>query len=271
MADRAAVLSVFERYPVKALIHFAASCYVGESIGKPSEYFRNNVAGSLNLLDSMREAGINAIVVSSTCAIYGEPERLPVTEATPARPVNPYGESKLFVERALGWYERAYGLKWAALRYFNAAGGDPEGELGEAHDPETHLIPLAIQAALGKRAELVIFGSDYATPDGTAVRDYIHVNDLAAAHHAALNYLQAGGASAAFNLGTGRGYSVLEVVRAVEKATGRAVPVRMAARRAGDPPVLVANAAKAAAQLGWAPKHSSLDNIVSTALQSARG
>jgi UDP-arabinose 4-epimerase len=265
MADAGAVRDVFERYRPEAVIHFAASAYVGESMGRPSEYFRNNVAGTLSLLDSMRAAGVNTIVVSSTCAIYGEPARLPVTEATPARPVSPYGESKLFVERALEWYGRAYGLRWAALRYFNAAGTDPEGELGEAHEPETHLIPLAIRAALGTGPELKIYGDDYATADGSAVRDYVHVSDLASAHHMALEYLVAGGASGAFNLGTGRGYSVFEVVRAVETVTGRAAPARVMPRRAGDPPILVADAKRAGEVLGWRPEHSGIEEIVRSA------
>ncbi|MCU1257244.1 MAG: UDP-glucose 4-epimerase [Bryobacterales bacterium] len=265
IADADAVRGVFERYRPEAVIHFAASAYVGESMGRPSEYFRNNVVGTLSLLDSMRASGVNTIVFSSSCAIYGQPKELPLTEATPARPVNPYGESKLFVERALEWYGRAYGLRWAALRYFNAAGTDPEGELGETHNPETHLIPLAIQAALGKAPELSIYGDDYPTADGSAVRDYVHVSDLASAHHAALEHLLAHGEGGAFNLGTGRGYSVFEVVQAVEAATGRAVPARVVPRRAGDPPVLVADALRAKKVLGWEPRHSAIEEIMRSA------
>ena len=268
IANSDALSRVFAKYRPETVIHFAASCYVGESMTRPEKYFRNNVTGTIALLDAMRCAGVNKIVTSSTCAIYGDPERLPITEETPPRPVNPYGESKLFVERVLEWYGRAYGLRWAALRYFNAAGADPEGELSERHDPETHLIPLAIQAALGTSPPLNIFGDDYATPDGSAVRDFVHVNDLAEAHLAAFEYLQGGGASGPFNLGTGQGYSVFKVVQAVEAATGRSMPVRIVGRRAGDPPVLVANGTRARDVLGWTPKFSSLANIVETAVRS---
>jgi len=265
IADRDILLKVFDEYSVDSVIHFAASCYVGESMARPSDYFRNNVTKTLSLLDTMYEAGVKNFVFSSTCATYGIPADTPITEDFPQLPVNPYGESKLFVERALKWYGKAYGLKWVALRYFNAAGADPEGQLGERHDPETHLIPLAILAALGAGPELSIYGSDYPTPDGSAVRDYIHVNDLASAHLRALEYLRAGGASGSFNLGTGRGHSVFEVVKAVEAATGRPLPVRVVDRRAGDPPALVADPRRAHDVLGWVPQHSTLDEIIATA------
>jgi UDP-glucose-4-epimerase GalE len=206
-------------------------------------------------------------VFSSTCATYGVPERLPIAEDHPQRPVNPYGESKLFVERALAWYEQAHRMRSVALRYFNAAGADPEGDIGEDHDPETHLVPLAIQAALGLRPRLRIFGTDYATPDGTAVRDYVHVSDLAAAHVAALDYLMHGAPSAACNLGTGQGHSVREVVAEVGRVTGRRVPTREAPRRPGDPPMLVASPERGRALLGWRPRHSGLATMVRTACE----
>jgi UDP-arabinose 4-epimerase len=267
LADSGLLKTVLRDYRIDAVIHFAAHCYVGESISRPAEYFRNNIGNTLNLLDAMREAGVRNIVFSSSCATYGVPDRTPITEQTPQSPINPYGESKLFVERALKWYGNAYGLKWAALRYFNAAGADPDGELGENHHPETHLIPLAIQAALGLGPELQVFGSDYPTPDGSAIRDYVHVWDLAAAHFRALEYLRAGAESCALNLGTGTGCSVLQVVRMVEAASGLPVPVRFAQRRAGDPPALVADPRQAFQTLGWTPVFSSLDQIIDTAFR----
>ena len=265
LADRALLEQVMREHSVQAVIHFAAYAYVGESMQQPGKYFANNVVNTLNLLDAMRNVGVQRVVFSSTCATYGLPERVPIDERHPQQPVNPYGESKLFVERALKWYQLAHGLNWAALRYFNAAGADADGELGEDHTPETHLIPLIIEAALGARAYVEVFGSDYPTADGTAIRDYIHVTDLADAHVRALRYLFAGGESMALNLGTGRGYSVREVISAVERVSGRAVPTRDAPRRPGDPPELVANASLAGQQLGWYPQHSSLENIARTA------
>jgi UDP-arabinose 4-epimerase len=265
IADRAALLETFKGYRIEAVMHFAAFAYVGESMEKPEIYFRNNVAGTLNLLDAMREAGIRHFVFSSTCATYGMPERMPITEETPRAPVNPYGESKLMVERLLHWFGLAHGLKSVALRYFNASGADPDGEIGEDHEPETHLIPLILDAALGKRAHIDIYGTDYPTPDGTAIRDYIHVTDLAEAHVKALDYLLGGGASAVFNLGTGVGHSVREVIAAAERAAGRPVPRREVARRPGDPPVLVADPSRANAALGWIPMHSDIDTVVKTA------
>ena len=265
LADRALLDRIMREHSVLAVIHFAAFAYVGESMQQPGKYFANNVVNTLNLLAAMHGAGVQHIVFSSTCATYGLPERVPIDEQHPQQPVNPYGESKLFVERALKWYAVAHGFKWAALRYFNAAGADAEGEIGEDHNPETHLIPLIIQAALGMRSQVEVFGTDYPTPDGTAIRDYIHVTDLGDAHVKALDYVLGGGESVALNLGTGRGYSVREVISAVERVSGRSVPTRNAPRRPGDPPELVANAALAGRQLGWQPQHSSLENITRTA------
>jgi UDP-arabinose 4-epimerase len=261
LADAALVRRVLREHQVTAVIHFAAYAYVGESVTNPRKYFHNNVVNTLNLLDAMVDAGVRDVVFSSTCAVYGEPREVPISESHPRDPVSPYGESKLAVEKILHWYARAYPLRFAALRYFNAAGADPEGELGEDHEPESHLIPLAIEAALGGR-ELSIFGSDYPTPDGTAIRDYIHVADLAEAHLLALKALEDGAPHLHVNLGTGRGHSVREVVAAVERASGRKVPARLVERRAGDPPALVADARQAAAVLGWKPRYPELDTIV---------
>ncbi len=249
---------------VDAIMHFAAHAYVGESVTNPRKYFRNNVADALTLLNSAVDAGVRHVVFSSTCAVYGIPERIPITEQTPREPVNPYGASKLFFENALEAYDRAYGLRSARLRYFNAAGADDSGELGELHDPETHLIPLALLASTADGPELQIFGDDYPTPDGTCLRDYIHVNDLADAHVRALQHLEKGGESLALNLGTGRGNSVLEVIHAAEKATGQPVRRNIGPRRPGDPPILVADASKAKEVLEWTAQRD-LTNIVSTA------
>ena len=265
LSDRALLAEVMRKHAVVAVIHFAAYAYVGESMREPGKYFANNVVNTLNLLDAVQSAGVENMVFSSTCATYGLPERIPIDEQHPQRPVNPYGESKLFVERALKWYEVAHGLKWAALRYFNAAGADADGEIGEDHTPETHLIPLVIHAALGVGPHVDVFGTDYPTRDGTAIRDYIHVTDLGEAHVRALEHLLGGGDSLALNLGTGRGYSVREVVSAVERVSDRTVPTRNAPRRLGDPPELVANAEQAGQLLGWYPRHSSLENITRTA------
>jgi|APFre7841882590_1041340.scaffolds.fasta_scaffold22988_2 UDP-arabinose 4-epimerase len=265
LADREAIERVLHKHDIAAVIHFAAYAYVGESMTDPGKYFRNNVANTLNLLEAMRAAGVGRIVFSSTCATYGVPDAVPIAEDHPQRPVNPYGESKLFIERALYWNGVAHGLRWMALRYFNAAGADPDGEIGEDHDPETHLIPLAIETALGRRHELQVMGADYPTPDGTAVRDYIHVTDLADAHVRALRHLEAEGTSGALNLGTGRGHSVREVVAMVERVSGRKVNARNAPRRAGDPPALVAAPGRAKELLGWEPRWSSLETIVQTA------
>ncbi len=265
VADRALLVRTIQDYGVDAVVHFAGFAYVGESMTAPEIYFRNNFADPLALLQAMIETGVRDIVFSSTCATYGIPQAVPIAEDHPQAPINPYGESKLMFERAVRWYGEIRGLRWVSLRYFNAAGADPDGELVENHDPETHLIPLAIRAALGRERELVLNGTDYPTPDGTAVRDFIHVSDLADAHVKALTYLEADCPSAAFNLGTGNGHSVREVIAAVERVTGRRVPVRAAPRRPGDPAVLVADAVRMRAATGWKPRRSSLDTIVETA------
>jgi len=262
--DRPKLLDTLRRYEIESVMHFAAFAYVGESMANPERYFNNNVVGSLVLLDAALEAGVRHVIFSSSCATYGTPERLPITEDTPQSPVNPYGESKLIVERALRWYAAAHPLTWVALRYFNAAGADPEGTLGEIHLPETHLIPLALDAALGGRP-VEVYGDDYPTRDGTCVRDFIHVSDLADAHVRALDYLIDGGKSIALNLGTGDGYTVREVIQAVQTVTGREVPHLIARRRPGDPAVLVADPGLAGKVLGWRPQHSALETIAQTA------
>ena len=265
IGDRERLLQALKTYRIGAVLHFAAHAYVGESMVEPSKYFDNNVSKSLTLLNAMLEAKVEALVFSSSCATFGVPEMLPIAETAPQRPINPYGASKLMVEQILQAYAAAYGLKYAALRYFNAAGADPDGELGEAHEPETHLIPLVIEAAQGRRPHISVFGTDYDTADGTAVRDYIHVSDLAEAHVKALDHLRAGGQSERLNLGTGTGYSIREVIATVEQVSGRAVPVVETARRPGDPAALVAGAGRAQAVLGWRPTRSDLPSIVQTA------
>jgi UDP-glucose-4-epimerase GalE len=262
IADEAMLRPVLQR--VDAVMHFAAHAYVGESVENPRKYFRNNVEAALRLLNATLDAGIRRFVFSSTCAVYGTPARIPITEETPRQPINPYGATKLLFENALEAYGHAYGLRSARLRYFNAAGADETGEVGELHDPEPHLIPLALAAATADGVELQIYGSDYPTPDGTCIRDYIHVNDLAEAHVRALQHLEKGGDSLALNLGTGRGNSVLEVVQAAEAVTGRSVRRNVGARRPGDPPVLVADAARAQQTLGWKAART-LEDIVSSA------
>lgn len=249
---------------VDAIMHFAAHAYVGESVTNPKKYFRNNVEGGLALLNAALEADVKKIIFSSTCAVYGEPSKVPIGEDIPREPVNPYGVSKLFFEHALEAYDRAYGFRYASLRYFNAAGADESGEIGELHDPETHLIPLALRAAAGTGPELKIFGSDYPTPDGTCIRDYVHVNDLASAHVKALEYLAGGKSSFAANLGSGTGTSVNEVISTVEKVTGQPVPRKIVPRRPGDPPALVANPGKAQRLLEWKASRS-LHDVVTTA------
>jgi UDP-glucose-4-epimerase GalE len=249
---------------IEAVIHFAAFAAVGESVRDPAKYYQNNLVNTLGLLDAMRKHGVGRIVFSSTCATYGEPERVPITEDTPQRPINPYGRTKLAVEHALADYAAAYGLGYAALRYFNAAGASADGSIGEDHTPETHLIPLVLLAILGKRPAIEVFGSDYPTPDGTCVRDYIHVDDLAEAHLLALERIQPG-QGLHYNVGTGRGYSVREVIRTAEEVTGKPVPVREGPRRAGDPPELVAAADKIQRELGWKPRYPELRPILETA------
>jgi UDP-arabinose 4-epimerase len=259
--------SALREYQIEAVIHFAASAYVGESMVNPRKYFHNNVINSINLLDVMMDMQVKTIVFSSTCATYGIPTRLPILEVHPQLPVNPYGDTKLFIEKAIKWYEKAYELNWITLRYFNAAGADPDCELGEMHDPETHLIPLAIQSALGQRSTLEIYGDDYPTTDGTAIRDYIHVTDLARAHVLALKYLIGGYKSSAFNLGTGQGSSIRAVVEMVNQVGQCKTPIHMTARRPGDPPALVADSKRALDLLNWAPEYSDLYRIVTTAWQ----
>ena len=263
LADADAVEAVLADGPWHAVFHFAALSLVGESMREPFRYLLENAANGIRLIDACTRHGVRRFVLSSTANLFGTPETIPITEDAPVDPGSPYGESKRMIERALLWADRVHGLRSACLRYFNAAGADPEGRLGEDHDPETHLIPLAIDAALGRRPELAVFGTDYPTPDGTCIRDYIHVSDLAAAHLAVLPGLDH--ASRTYNLGNGQGASVREVIQAVGEVTGRAVPHRMADRRPGDPPVLVASSARLRAETGWTPRFPDLHDIVRSA------
>ena len=262
--DTARVEATLRRHAVTAVMHFAALLSVGESVRDPARYYDHNVRGSLSVLDAMMAVGVHRLVLSSTCAVYGDPVTTPIDEDHPTNPINAYGESKLVVEGALGHYGRAYGLRTIALRYFNAAGADAEGELGEDHDPEIHLIPRAIEAACGG-APLKVFGDDYPTADGTCERDYVHVSDLATAHLRALEALDTGAATRVYNLGTGRPHSVREVILAVERVTGRRVPTEPAPRRPGDPAVLFASAGRIDRELGWRPAYVGLDEVVETA------
>lgn len=262
--DVGCLRSVLASRRVTAVMHFAALALVGDSVVDPAGYYRNNVAGTLSVLEAMAAEGVGHFIFSSTAAVFGEPETVPVDETHPTRPINPYGETKLAVERALPHYDRAYGIRYVCLRYFNAAGADPGGRLGEDHRPERHLIPLALDAASGGAA-LKVFGSDYPTPDGTCLRDYIHVTDLAQAHLLALQALEAGRGSAAYNLGNGRPYSVREVISVVERVTGKQVRHEIAPRRPGDPAVLYASSSRIKAELGWAPALEDLHAIVETA------
>ena len=253
---------VFRDHDIDAVFHFAAFAYVGESVENPEKYYYNNVGNTLNLLKVMRKHGCNKIIFSSTCATYGEPEKLPLTEDMPQHPINPYGATKLMVERIFKDYHAAYGLEFVVLRYFNAAGADPDGEIGESHNPETHLIPLVLDAASGKRADIKVFGTDYDTPDGSCIRDYVHVTDLASAHLLALHHLEAGKGSDFFNLGNAQGTSVLEVVEAARRVTGKDFKATMTERRPGDPPKLVGSSEKAMQVLGWRPRFADIDVIV---------
>ncbi|MFL5018741.1 MAG: UDP-glucose 4-epimerase GalE [Rhizobium sp.] len=265
LADAATLRRTLAEFSPDCVIHCGANAYVGESVDMPRKYYRNNVVGSLTLLEVCLDQDIERIVFSSSCATYGVPTSLPIREESPQHPVNPYGRTKLIFEMALEDFAAAYGIRFAALRYFNAAGADPDGELAERHHPETHLIPRAFLAAAGRLERLDIFGTDYATADGTCVRDYVHVSDLAQAHLAAVNHLMAGGGSLSVNLGSGRGTSVREILEAIYRASGREVPVNYRARRAGDPPILFANTARAKAELGFAPVFSDIDTIIRTA------
>lgn len=266
LSDRPRLVEVLRERRIEAVMHFAAFASVGESVSDPARYYENNVVASLNLLEAMRAAGVMRMVFSSTTATYGVPERVPITEDEPQRPINPYGFAKLVVERALADYAAAYGLGYAALRYFNAAGASADGALGEDHDPETHLIPIVLEVALNKRSHVTIFGDDYPTPDGTCIRDYVHVDDLGAAHVLALEKLAAG-QGLKLNLGTSQGNSVLEVIEACRRVTGHAIPTQIGPRRPGDPPTLVADSQLAQRVLGWRPRYTDIESIVRTAWQ----
>lgn len=265
--DRKALITALETHQVEAVIHFAASAYVGESMNMPRAYYDNNVTGTLSLLDAMHDTGVTRLVFSSSCATYGIPDTVPISEQAPQDPINPYGRTKLIGEHMIQDAVRAENLNAICLRYFNASGADAAGEIGEMHDPETHLIPLVLMAIQSGKSGFKIMGDDYPTPDGTCIRDYLHVTDLASAHLMALNKLGDGISFDAFNLGTGAGYSVRDVIEAAKRVTGKALQYDIAPRRAGDPPALVANAEKAASELGWQPAHSDMDNIITTAWQ----
>jgi UDP-glucose-4-epimerase GalE len=255
----------FSEHRIDAVMHFGALTYVGESVEEPEKYYINNIVGCINLLSAMHKAAIDTIIFSSTAAVYGDPREIPITEQHPRAPINPYGLTKYVMERAMEDFSAAYGLRFIALRYFNAAGADPDGDLGERHDPETHLIPSVLLAAGGIRPEIVIFGDDYPTPDGTCVRDYVHITDLISAHLLALDRLNAGGAGGYYNLGSQNGHSVREVIKTVEAVTGRKVTVRVGPRRAGDPPTLIASSEKAHNELGWRPAHLDPVDMVESA------
>ncbi len=259
------IRNVFKKYKIEVVLNFAAFIEVGESVKDPEKYYFNNVANTLNLLKVMREFEVNKIIFSSTAATFGEPKYTPIDEKHPQDPINPYGQTKLTTEKIFKDYDKAYGLKFVVFRYFNAAGADPEGEIGEWHEPESHLIPLVFQAANGKRAEIKVFGNDYPTPDGTCVRDYVHVNDLAQAHWLGLEKLLKGGESGFYNLGNGKGFSVNEVIEAVKKVTQKEFTVTIDARREGDPPILIAASEKAKKELNWQPEYEDLEKIVQTA------
>ncbi|MBD2308407.1 UDP-glucose 4-epimerase GalE [Chroococcidiopsis sp. FACHB-1243] len=263
--DRPLLDELFAKHDIAAVMHFSAYAYVGESVTTPDKYYRNNVVATLTLLEAMQAASIDKFVFSSTCATYGVPKTVPIPEDHPQSPINPYGATKLMVERILADFDVAYGFKSVCFRYFNAAGADPTGLLGEDHDPETHLIPLILQTALGKRQSVSIFGTDYDTPDGTCIRDYIHVSDLADAHILGVEYLLQGGDSTTFNLGNGNGFSVREVIDAAKQVTGREIKVVESDRRAGDPPALVGSGEKARKILGWNPQYPEIDKIISHA------
>lgn len=265
LADADALDDAFQSFRPDAVMHFAGSTQVGESVTNPGLYFRNNIGGGLNLLDAMVRAGVKSIVFSSTAAVYGEPSKVPIPEDHPKAPTNPYGESKLYFEAILKRYEIAHGIRSTALRYFNAAGAHPSGRIGEDHTPETHLIPIVLQVALGQRDQVTVFGNDYPTDDGTCVRDYVHVCDLASAHILALEAMADGAPSDAYNLGNGKGFSVKQVIDVAEKVVGKPIARTEGTRRAGDPAVLVASSDKARTQLGWRPAYPDLETIIETA------
>lgn len=266
LADKDFMRSVFSKHPdIDAVIHFAAFSLVAESMTDPLKYFDNNTAGMIALLEVMNEVGVKKIVFSSTAATYGIPEEIPILETTPQKPINPYGESKLMMETIMKWADQAYGIKFVALRYFNVAGAKPDGSIGEDHGPETHLLPIVLQVAQGKREKIAIFGDDYNTPDGTNVRDYVHPFDLADAHSLAVDYLRKGNESSAFNLGSSNGFSNLAIVEAARKVTGHPIPLEIAGRRPGDPDTLVASSDKARQVLGWQPKFDNIEMIIETA------
>jgi UDP-glucose 4-epimerase len=265
ISDTSLLEEIFEKYDVDAVMHFSAFTYVGESVENPEKYYINNLKNTLNLLITMRKHGVNKFIFSSTCAVYGEPKSLPITEDHPLNPVNPYGNSKLMVEKILEDYSKAYDFKYVSLRYFNAAGADPDMEIGEWHQPETHLIPLVLDAASGRTESVSIFGTNYPTPDGTCIRDYVHVLDLAQAHYKALNYLKNNNKSEIFNLGNGNGFSVQEIIHTCEEVTGLEINTLEASPRPGDPPVLVGSSLKANKILGWDPEWSDINDIISTA------
>ena len=265
VANKEFLRNVFEQESIEAVIHFAAYSLVGESMTVPEQYFRNNVTAGLSLIETMIEFKVPYLVFSSTAATFGEPERVPIEENDRQVPTNPYGESKLIVEHMLKWCDQAHGLKYCALRYFNVAGARPDGSIGEDHRPESHLIPLILQVAQGKRDKLSLFGTDYPTKDGTCIRDYIHVDDLIDAHILALDYLRSGSPSAAFNLGNGQGFSNREIIEAARRVTGHPIPVSEEARRPGDPAVLIASSQKAMEVLGWKPNYTSVEDIIATA------
>lgn len=265
MNDRDLLDRLFASHPIAGVMHFAAYAYVGESVSDPAKYYRNNVIGTVTLLEAMLAANVKQLVFSSTCATYGVPKSVPIPEDHPQSPINPYGATKLMVERILADFDTAYGLKSVCFRYFNAAGADPAGQLGEDHQPETHLIPLVLQTALGLRESVAVFGTDYPTPDGTCIRDYIHVTDLATAHVLGLEYLLQGGSSEKFNLGNGSGFSVKEVIETARRVTGRDIPAVERDRRPGDPPALIGSSEKARSILGWQPQYSDLEQIITHA------
>jgi UDP-glucose 4-epimerase len=263
--DKEFLDQVFKENTIDAVIHFAANSLVGESMKDPAKYYHNNVYGTLCLLEKMNEYGVNKIVFSSTAATYGEPENVPILETDRTFPTNTYGETKLAMEKMMKWFDTAHGVKYVSLRYFNACGAHESGEIGEDHNPETHLIPLILQVPLGKRPHISVFGEDYPTPDGTCIRDYLHVSDLADAHLLAVKHLRVGGDSSVYNLGNGKGFSVKEVIDTARKVTGHPIPVSIEGRRAGDPASLVASSEKVKQELGWTPKRDSLEYIIETA------